>query len=69
MSAKRIFGRWVNEWLQEPPGEQFVAGKWRFWLIAVVGLSVLNAVLTALIFKSDDAQENYTGAIMHHRNL
>lgn len=60
---KRNFGQRIHDYLQEPEGEQFVAGKWRFWLVAVVGLSVLNAILTALIFKNDD-QENYISPIM-----
>jgi hypothetical protein len=60
---RKNFGQRIHEYLAEPPGEQFVAGKWRFWLVAVVFLSVLNAVLTALIFKNDD-QENYISAIM-----
>jgi len=60
---RRTLGQRIHGWLAEPPGEQFVAGKWRFWLVAVVGLSVLDATLTALIFKND-TQENYTGAIM-----
>jgi hypothetical protein len=60
---KRNFGQRIHDYLQEPPGEQFVAGKWRFWLVAVVFLSVLNAILTDLIFKNDD-QVNYISPIM-----
>src|SRR5262245_44436568 len=60
--SRRDFARWINERLQEPDGEQFTRGKWRFWFIAIAFLSVINAALTWLIFK-DDA-ENYSGAIM-----
>jgi hypothetical protein len=28
---KRTFGRRINDWLEEPDGEQFTDGKWRFW--------------------------------------
>jgi hypothetical protein len=64
MSARKNFGQRIHEYLAEPPGEQFVMGKFRFWLPAILFLSVLNAILTALIFKSDDSQANYSGAIM-----
>jgi hypothetical protein len=63
MSARKNFGQRIHDYLAEPPGEQFVAGKWRFWLIAVVALAALNAVLTALIFR-DDTQESYISPIM-----
>jgi hypothetical protein len=60
---KQPLGQRFNDWLSEPSGQQFVAGKWRFWLIAVISLSILNAVLTGLIFK-DDTQESYISPIM-----
>jgi hypothetical protein len=63
MSPRKNFGQRIHEYLAEPPGEQFVAGKWRFWLVAVVTLSTLNAVLTALIFR-DDGPENFISPIM-----
>jgi hypothetical protein len=55
---KRTFGRRINDWLDEPDGEQFVDGKWRFWLPAVLGFSILNAVLTVMIFR-ETASANY----------
>jgi hypothetical protein len=55
---KNSFGRRINAWLDEPDGEQFTDGKWRFWLPAVLGFSVLNAVLTVLIFR-ESASANY----------
>jgi hypothetical protein len=60
--SRRTFGQYIHDKLQEPEGAQFVHGKFRFWLPAVLFLSVLNAILTALIFRADDG--NYTGAIM-----
>jgi hypothetical protein len=59
---KRTIAQRVNAWLQEPDGEQFVNGKWKFWFLAVAFLSVVNAALTWLIFR-DDA-ENFSGPIM-----
>jgi hypothetical protein len=55
---RRTFGRRINDWLDEPDGEQFADGKWRFWLPAVLGFSILNAVLTVLIFR-ETASANY----------
>lgn len=60
---RKNFGQYIHDKLAEPDGQQFVMGKFRFWLPAVLFLSVLNAVLTALIFKND-AQENYISPIM-----
>jgi hypothetical protein len=59
---RRTIAQRVNDYLAEPPGEQFVNGKWRFWFLAVAFLSVVNSVLTWLIFKDDG--ENYSGPIM-----
>jgi len=61
--ARKNFGQYIHDKLAEPEGQQFVQGKFRFWLVAVVFLSVLNAALTSLIFKNDD-QENYISPIM-----
>jgi hypothetical protein len=61
-TMKRTIAQRVNAWLQEPDGEQFVNGKWKFWFLAVAFLSVINAALTWLIFR-DDA-ENFSGPIM-----
>jgi hypothetical protein len=59
MSAqRRSFGQRINAWLDEPEGEQFADGKWRFWLPAVLGFSILNAVLTVMIFR-ESASANY----------
>ena len=55
---RRSFGRRINAWLDEPDGEQFTDGKWRFWLPAVLGFSILNAVLTVMIFR-ETASANY----------
>jgi hypothetical protein len=63
-SQKRTIGQRVNGWLQEPPGQQFVAGKWRFWWPTVTGFTLLNAILTAMVFRSGDTLQNYMGAIL-----
>jgi hypothetical protein len=60
---KRTFGRRINEWLHEGPGEVFRQGKWRFWFPTLIGLTALNAVMTAVIFGQDGAQK-YIGAIV-----
>lgn len=66
MSAQRRqpLGRRVHAWLSEPENETFRDGKWRFWFIAVAGLQLLNAGLTALIFESNGNLQNYMGAIL-----
>jgi len=46
--TRRTFGERIHPYLAEPPGEQFVHGKYRFWLPAVLFLSLLNAALTTL---------------------
>jgi hypothetical protein len=61
--ARKNFGTFIHEHLVEPEGQQFTMGKFRFWLVAIVFLSVVNAVLTSLIFRSDD-QQNYVSPIM-----
>jgi len=60
---KRTFGRRINEWLHESPGEIFRQGKWRFWFPTLIGLTALNAVMTAVIFGQDGAQK-YIGSIV-----
>jgi hypothetical protein len=57
------FGRKINTWLAEPKGEVFRHGKWRFWFPTLVGLTALNAVMTAVIFGQDGAQK-YIGSIV-----
>jgi hypothetical protein len=63
MSQKRSFGERVNAWLDEPRGEIFRYGKWRFWFPTLIGLTALNAVMTAVIFGQDGAQK-YIGSIV-----
>jgi hypothetical protein len=60
---KRAFGHRINEWLHESPGEIFRQGKWRFWFPPLIGLTALNAVMTAVIFGQDGAQK-YIGSIV-----
>lgn len=60
---KRSFGERVNEWLYERPGQVFRQGKWRFWFPTLLGLTALNAVMTAVIFGADGAQR-YIGSIV-----
>src|SRR5262245_29011178 len=60
---KRSFGRRINEWLYEGPGEIFRQGKWRFGFPTLIGLTALNAVMTAVIFGQDGAQK-YIGSIV-----
>lgn len=64
MQSRQSLGRRVHEWLHEPEGETFRDGKWRFWFIAVAGLQLLNAGLTALIFRSSGNLQNYMGAVL-----
>lgn len=62
---KRLsLGQRINAWLDEPEGRQFKDGKWRFWFPLVIGLSILNAVLTAAIFGTDDGWQTYIGGIV-----
>lgn len=61
---RRGFGDRINDWLDEPPGETFKAGKWRFWFPMLIGFSILNAVLTAMVFGSGGQLQTYRGAIM-----
>ncbi len=60
---KKPFGRRINNWLAEPKGEIFRDGKWRFWFPTLIGLTALNAVMTAMIFGQDGAQK-YIGSIV-----
>ena len=60
---KRTFGRRINEWLHEGPGEVFRQGKWRFWFPTLIRLTALNAVMTAVIFGQDGMQK-YIGSIV-----
>src|SRR5262249_54388336 len=60
----RGFGQRINQWLSEPEGAIFKAGKWRFWLPMLLGFSILNAILTAMVFGSGGKLQTYLGAIM-----
>lgn len=60
---KKTFGQRINNWLDEPKGEIFRNGKWRFWFPTLIGLTALNAVMTAMIFGQDGAQK-YIGSIV-----
>jgi hypothetical protein len=62
--ARKGFGHYINAWLAEPQGAEFRDGKWRFWLPAVLGFTLLNAALTALIFRDGGQLENYMGAAL-----
>lgn len=62
-TTQRRFGQRINAWLAEAPGEVFKTGKWRFWLPCLVGLTALNAVMTAVIFGADGMQK-YIGSIV-----
>ena len=60
---KKTFGERINNWLDEPKGQTFKSGKWRFWFPTLIGLTALNAVMTAVIFGQDGAQK-YIGSIV-----
>jgi hypothetical protein len=63
-SQKRSFGRRINAWLDEAAGETFRDGKWRFWFIALIVFSILNAVLTAVVFGQGGNLQSYMGTIL-----
>ncbi len=60
----RTFGRRINQWLAEPKGEQFRDNKWRFWFIALIGFSIVNAALTALVFNAGGVLQTYMGTVL-----
>src|SRR5262252_8664952 len=60
-TTQKSFGHRINAWLEEPEGETFKSGKWRFWFLALVSLSILNAILTASIFGSN--RQGFIGSI------
>src|SRR5262245_34778317 len=64
MSNKRGFGRRINAWLDEAPGETFREGKWRFWFPVLIGFSILNAALTAVVFGTGGNLQTYMGAVL-----
>lgn len=61
--SRQTFGRRVNTWLAEPKGQLFRDGKWRFWFPTLIGLTALNAFLTAIIFGSGGPQK-YIGPVV-----
>lgn len=61
--SRQPFGRRINAWLAEPKGEIFREGKWKFWFPTLIGLTALNAVMTAVIFGQDGMQK-YIGSIV-----
>src|SRR5262249_42006239 len=63
-SQKRRFSHRVNAWLAEPAGETFRDGKWRFWLVALIAFSILNAVLTALVFDAGGVLQSHMGNVV-----
>jgi hypothetical protein len=58
------FGQRFHNWLDEPEGQIFAHGKWRFWFPMLLIFSVLNPILTASIFGSAGKLQGYVGAIM-----
>jgi hypothetical protein len=64
MKEKLKFGQRFHNWLDEPEGQIFAHGKWRFWFPMLLIFSVLNPVLTASIFGSAGQLQAYIGAIM-----
>ncbi|MCI0390324.1 MAG: hypothetical protein MOB07_16360 [Acidobacteria bacterium] len=64
MSPKRGFGQRINAWLDEPAGQTFRDGKWRFWFPVLIGLSILNAALTAVVFGTGGNLQTYMGGVL-----
>jgi len=62
--SRQPFGRRLDAWLDEPENEQFTTNKWRFWLPAVLGFSILNSVLTVLIFRESESANYLTPALL-----
>ena len=63
-SQKRGIGERVNAWLDEAPGEVFRHGKWRFWFVALIAFSLLNAALTALVFDAGGVLQTHMGSVL-----
>jgi hypothetical protein len=61
---RHTFGRRINAWLSEAPCEQFRDNKWRFWFVALIGFSILNAALTALVFNAGGVLQTYMGTVL-----
>jgi hypothetical protein len=64
MKERPKFGQRFHNWLDEPEGQIFAHGKWRFWFPMLLIFSVLNPILTASIFGSAGKLQGYVGAIM-----
>jgi hypothetical protein len=64
MKERLKFGQRFHNWLDEPEGQIFAHGKWRFWFPMLLIFSVLNPVLTASIFGSAGKLQGYIGVIM-----
>src|SRR6266511_2437648 len=60
----RTFGRRINAWLADPKCEQFRDNKWRFWFVALIGFSIVNAALTALVFNAGGVLQTYMGTVL-----
>jgi hypothetical protein len=63
-TSKRGFGHRINTWLAEPAGELFKNNKWRFWFPVLIGLSLLNAILTAVVFGTGGNLQTYMGSVL-----
>ena len=61
---RQPWGRRVNAWLDEPTGETFKDGKWRFWFWGLIGFQILNALLTAVIFGTGGNLHQFMGSIL-----
>jgi hypothetical protein len=61
---KRTIAERVHAYLIEPDGALFQINKWRFWWPCVAGFALVNALLTAAIFRDGDALQNYIGVLM-----
>jgi hypothetical protein len=64
MKDRLKFGQRFHNWLDEPEGQIFAHGKWRFWFPMLLIFSVLNPILTASIFGGAGKLQGYVGAIM-----
>ncbi|MBO0859522.1 MAG: hypothetical protein J2P21_13770 [Chloracidobacterium sp.] len=64
MKERLKFGQRFHNWLDEPEGQIFAHGKWRFWFPMLLIFSVLNPILTASIFGNAGKLQGYVGAIM-----
>jgi len=58
------FSERINSYLAEAPGEQFRVNKWRFWFVALIAFSILNAALTALVFSAGGVLQTYMGTVL-----